>query len=108
MADPQSPSHKHSSAAPLRAGADTMDTYGRQLSAWRGPPSPSLFGLLREALPETQSCYAWEPHGRPSLNLLFLTNYFTHLQDKLDFMRPIRTQTERRYAAEPQGQLSAV
>lgn len=45
---------------------------------------------------------------RPSLNLLFLTNYFTHLQDKLDFMRPIRTQTERRYAAEPQGQLNAV
>lgn len=45
---------------------------------------------------------------RPSLNLLFLTNYFTRLQDKLDFMRPIGTQTERREAAEPPGQLSAV
>lgn len=45
---------------------------------------------------------------RPSPDLLFLTNYFTRLQDKLDFVRPIRTQTERRSAAEPQGQLNAV
>lgn len=67
---------------------------------------------LGETLPEMQSC-----HGRAvmlgsptilSQSPIFLTNYFTHLQDKLDFTRPIRTQTERRYAAEPQGQLNAV
>lgn len=46
--------------------------------------------------------------GLEAISQSFLTDYFTHLQDKLDFMRPIRTQTERRFAAEPQGPLNAV
>lgn len=88
-----------------------MDTCCGQLSASRGSPSPTSLspcspGWGGGTLLETQSFYAQKPQDH--LSVSFFWHYFTRLQDKLDFMRPIRTQTERRFAAEPWGQLCAV
>lgn len=105
-----SPSHEHFSALPLRPGR-TKRTRCGQLSAQGVLPPPqalllTLLGGEGGTLLEIQSFYAQEPQDH--LSVSFFWHYFTHLQDKLDFMRPIRTQTERRFAAEPWGQLSAV
>lgn len=82
-----------------------------QLSSSRGSPSPTSPSPHSPrwgggTLLEIQSFYAQKPQDH--LSVSFFWHYLTHLQDKLDFMRPIRTQTERRFAAEPWGQLSAV
>ena len=69
-------------------------------------PSSSLSRVGRGTLLETQSFSAQKPQNH--LSVSFFWHYFARLQDKLDFMRPIRTQTERRFAAEPWGQLCAV
>ena len=93
---------------PSQARVDKVATCCGQLSASRGSPSPTSPsphspGWGGGTLLETQSFSAQKPQNH--LSVSFFWHYFTRLQDKLDFMRPIRTQTERRFAAEPWGQL---
>ena len=107
MADPKAPPTSISRLSLSGLGQTQWTLAACQLYASRGPPSPTA--------PSVSSRRSCQRHGASMLGnpkaisqSPFLTDDCTHLPDKLDFRRPVRTKRERSCAAEPQGQLRAV